>query len=77
MENSSNNLVPCNAAEIIKKCRSKEDIQNICREIGILFINLFIGYYWPREPGFDGKYFLQFGAGIKKVSIFLYKYRVI
>ena len=27
----------------------------------------FLGYYWPNEPGFDGKYFLQFGAGQKKV----------
>ena len=31
------------------------------------------GYYFPQEVGFDGKYFLQWGAGTKRVRIyFLY-----
>jgi hypothetical protein len=34
MESRANNLVPYNAKELIKKCRSKQDITNICREIG-------------------------------------------
>ncbi len=34
MENSQNNLVPYPASELIEKCRSNEDIANICREIG-------------------------------------------
>ena len=27
-----------------------------------------MGYYFPKEKGFDGKFFLQFGCGQKKVS---------
>ena len=34
MENNQNNLVPYNARELIKKCKTKQDIINICREIG-------------------------------------------
>jgi hypothetical protein len=33
----------------------------------LIIIN-FLGYYWPNLPGFDGKFFLQFAAGKKRVS---------
>ena len=41
------------------------------------FINLYksIGYYFPRETGFDSKYFLEFLSGQKKVrNIIIYYY---
>ena len=34
MKDNVNNLVPYNARELIKKCKTKKDIINICREIG-------------------------------------------
>ena len=34
MEVQQNNLVPYNAGDLLKKCRSKEDIISIRREIG-------------------------------------------
>ena len=30
------------------------------------------GYYFPKEVGFDGKFFLQWGAGTKRVRLFFY-----
>lgn len=67
MENP--HLVPVPASDLLKKCRNKEDIINICRELGnILFFIIFIlGYYFPNQKGFDGKFFLQWGAGQKRV----------
>ena len=34
MEQNNQNLVPISASDILKKCRSHEDIKNIAREIG-------------------------------------------
>ena len=34
MEKVQNNILPYPAFELIKKCKYKEDITNICREIG-------------------------------------------
>ena len=61
MEQINQHLIPVSATEILKKCKNKEDIVNICRELGkYIFVILFdIGYYFPNEKGFDGKYFLQ------------------
>ena len=72
MESRNVNLVPVPATELLKKCKNKEDIINLCRELGNydIYIITSIGYFFPREKGFDGKYFLQWGAGKKKVSIF-------
>ena len=71
MNPQNSNLVPVPAAELLKKCRNKEDIVNFCRELGKFKYNIFIfvGFFFPREKGFDGKFFLQWGAGKKKVSI--------
>ena len=34
MEGNEQNLVPVPASELLKKCKKKEDIINICRELG-------------------------------------------
>ena len=72
MEQNNQNLVPISASDILKKCRSHEDIKNIAREIGnynntIIFK---IGYIFPDEKGFDSKFFLQWGRGEKIVNIY-------
>jgi len=82
MESRNVNLVPVPATELLKKCKNKEDIINLCRELGNydIYIIIIIGYFFPREKGFDGKYFLQWGAGQKKVSIFfnfLFSYSIL
>ena len=71
MESSNINLVPVSATELLKKCKNKEDIVNFCRELGKINVRIivYIGFYFPKEKGFDGKYFLQLGAGKKKVRI--------
>ena len=79
MEGENLNLVPVPASQLLKKCRNKEDIVNICRELGkkIFFIILNIGFFFPHEKGFDGKFFLQWGAGQKKVSHIIFNNLVI
>ena len=68
------NLVPVPATELLRKCKKKEDLINICRELG-KFNNIWyypIGYYFPKEKGFDGRFFLQWGCGQKKVKHIIY-----
>lgn len=74
MEGIRPNLVPVPASELLKKCKKKEDIINICRELGkFYYINYYlIGYFFPKEKGFDGKFFLQWGSGQKKVKYIYY-----
>ena len=36
MEENIPNLVPLPASELLKKCRKKEDLINICRKLGML-----------------------------------------
>ena len=62
-------LVAVPASKLLQKCRCHEDIVNICRELGKLniFIRFILGFFFPNEVGFDGKFFLQWGAGKKKV----------
>ena len=71
MEFSNSNLVPVPAADLLKKCKNKEDIANFCRELGKINNNIIIiiGFFFPREKGFDGKFFLQWGQGKKKVCM--------
>ena len=38
MDGAERTLVPYKASELLKKCKSKEDIINIVREMGILFL---------------------------------------
>ena len=47
MEEQINNLVPVKASELLKKCKNKEDLRNICRELGkkLFYIMIFIGYF--------------------------------
>jgi hypothetical protein len=35
MEYQDHDLVPVQASELMKKCKNKEDLINICRELGI------------------------------------------
>lgn len=64
MNANNNTLVAVPASKLLQKCRC-----NICRELGKLniFIGFILGSFFPNEVGFDGKYFLQWGAGKKKV----------
>jgi hypothetical protein len=54
--------------EINSKIKTKEDMTNFYREQGKFFIN-FTGLYFPKGPGFDGKFFLQTLRGEKQVKI--------
>lgn len=67
----NNDLIAVSASKLLQKCRCHEDIVNICRELGNskIIYNLNIGFFFPKESGFDGKFFLQWGAGQKKVKI--------
>ena len=69
MQQNNNSLIPVPASHLLQKCKCHEDLVNICREIGkFIFYNaLNIGFYFPNETGFDGKFFLQWGSGVKKV----------
>ena len=60
MEYSNTNLVTVPASDLLKKCKNKEDITNFCRELGKINNNIIIilGFYFPKEKGFDGKFFL-------------------
>ena len=37
MQQQQENLVPYQASELLKKCKCREDITNICRELGNLY----------------------------------------
>ena len=70
-DNIENNKVKIKVSEIISKCKRREDWINFSRELGRSFIN-YLGLYYPNQPGFDGKFFIQFLTGSKKVRyIFL------
>ena len=60
MIGQNNNLVPVSAAQLLSKCKCHEDLVNICRELGkpYLFNIYAIGFFFPNESGFDGKFFL-------------------
>lgn len=38
MEGPQQNLIPISASKILSKCKTSEDIKNICREVGKILI---------------------------------------
>jgi hypothetical protein len=68
MKSRNVNLVHIPATELLQKCKNKEDIINLCRELGNydIYIIIIIRYFFSREKGFDSKYFLQWEPGRRK-----------
>ena len=38
---------------------------------GYLYLYNILGYYFPDQPGYDGHFFLQWGASKKKASKYM------
>ena len=66
--NEEENVV-VKVSDTMTKIKTKEDMINVMRERGKLDY-LKNRIFFPKEPGYDGKYFLQVLTGNKKVIHF-------